>query len=400
MYLFLLLMLAPGTDIPVEVVAGRSMVWFVIPILAASFLLRPWASFVLFGASCLTIIVVAITGEIPVAPNLFGLLVFFAIALVAWLAAQGLETALVNVRNEEGRRLTVERARADELAVQAQVLEQRVAERTADLARLNEEQLRLIRTLSHNTRNLIQAATTNTEMLLLPTADKSVLHPEHAEYAAQVAVVVNRLTELVSNILDMANLGRGLLVPQFEPVDLAELVRQVVGILQPQADSKQIALQIHVDRPLVTQADPVQMHQVLTNVVGNAIKYTPVGGQVTISSIDDDQIHLVVQDTGAGIPQDELETIFEPLTRAAHTRHMDGHGLGLSITRQLLTLNDGRVWAESPGIGQGTTFHVTVPYREAPELAPEPAQCLEGPAPILIVDDDPQIQAAFATLLG
>ncbi len=111
--------------------------------------------------------------------------------------------------------------------------------------------------------------------------------------------------------------------------------------------------------------------QVVTNLVSNAVKYSPRGGPIEISTAArDGVVGVAVRDSGVGIPADQLERVFEPYTRLEHeaTRTVGGTGLGLPIVREILRLHGGRVWVESAP-GQGSTFHFTVPLASA-----EPAE--------------------------
>jgi signal transduction histidine kinase len=109
----------------------------------------------------------------------------------------------------------------------------------------------------------------------------------------------------------------------------------------------------------------------LTNLVSNALKYSPTGGEVTIAAeANDGAIHLQVSDQGLGLPPDALQRIFERFYRIEDERRQDipGSGLGLYITKHLVELQGGRIWAESPGPGRGSTFHVLLPSVRVPEV--------------------------------
>ena len=111
-------------------------------------------------------------------------------------------------------------------------------------------------------------------------------------------------------------------------------------------------------------ADPDKLTQILTNLISNAIKYSPQGGPITVSvTAADETVHLSVADQGLGVPAEDLLRIFERFHRLQDDarRQIPGTGLGLYITRRLVELQDGRIWAESPGPGGGTTFHLELP---------------------------------------
>ncbi|MBU1750415.1 MAG: response regulator, partial [Chloroflexi bacterium] len=396
LYLGLLLMLAPMTDVPMEVVAGRSMVWFVIPILAASFLLRPWASLVLCAASGAVVIVLAATAEIPIMPNLFGLLVFFAIALVAWLAARGLEGALAQVRHEEGLRLAAEQARAAVLEGQALVLEQRVQERTAELRALNEQQRQFLDAVSHDMRSPLQGAMLWGEIL----QDEEDLPGQYHDHVKQINFALGKLSTLIDDILDLARLGYGQITSEMQDIpDLGALVEEALRILQPQIDAAGLIVRVDIPGHCL-RGDPQQLARVLLNLLSNAVKYSPPGGTVTCSArVADGQYHLQVTDAGIGIPAGELETVFQPMKRSTRSTGIKGFGLGLPISRQLVELHGGRIWAQSAG--SGSTFHVALPLpgpdESTVDLALAESALTKGR--VLVVDDHESVRLAFRTAL-
>ncbi|MBU0492286.1 MAG: HAMP domain-containing histidine kinase, partial [Chloroflexi bacterium] len=297
LYLLWLLMLAPATDSPAQVVAGRSLFWFVLPILAAPFLQRPGASFVLFAVSCAVTLAVAYSKQIPIVPNLFGLLVVFAIALVAWLAARGLEDALGDVRRQEALRLAAERARADALAQQVIVLEQRVQEQTEALAASNRQQIEFLHAVSHEMHSPLQGA-----MLCCEILQRSPdLPAEQQGQVEQIDFTLERLQRLLSDILDTAWLGHGAIVPDVQDIpNLGALVRDALRVLQPQIDEAGLVVQVDVPAWRL-RGDPEQLARVLLNLLSNAVKYSRPGGPVAcVASVDDDQFHLRVTDTGIG----------------------------------------------------------------------------------------------------
>ncbi len=185
-----------------------------------------------------------------------------------------------------------------------------------------------------------------------------------------------RLTGLVNDILDVARLKSGQLVLQCRPVNIYILTDLVLALSKPLADVKELALVNAIDpaAPLV-DADENRVQQILYNLIGNAIKFTPAG-QITVSlqkvppiknqTVDiinaDEHVAITVADTGTGIPADKFETIFESFAQLedSATRQYEGAGLGLSITKKLVELHGGAIWVESEP-GQGSRFTFTLP---------------------------------------
>ncbi len=170
-----------------------------------------------------------------------------------------------------------------------------------------------------------------------------------------------RLKRLTADLLDIARLEAGY-KPQVEAIDAAPVVQAVIGSLQGRADEKKIALSTSVGGERVS-AERAAVEQVLTNLVENAIKYTPEGGRVSVSSAADAAVvKLTVEDTGPGIQAEHLPRLWERFYRVddARSRELGGTGLGLSIVKHLVMANGGDVKVEST-VGKGTRFIVSLP---------------------------------------
>lgn len=246
----------------------------------------------------------------------------------------------------------------------------------------------------------------------------------------QLDIIVNsgqRLSNLVDDLLDYHKMRYGHLEMQRCAVDLANSTGLVLELSSHLIGKKQIEVinQISPDTPMVF-ADPERSEQVLYNLIGNAIKYTSVGKIVLTATVVDDMLRVQVADTGQGIPADDLEQIFEPLTQVSKGRHgyQQGAGLGLSISRQLVEMMGGSLFVSSqPQVG--TTFSFTLPLASPEQITQRPThfeshyqsprvaetlpqeieeveESLDGKL-ILVVDDEPvniQILTSFLRLEG
>ena len=148
-------------------------------------------------------------------------------------------------------------------------------------------------------------------------------------------------------------------------VSLSGLVHEVVEALRPVAAEKVIALEATIREPsILVWADRDKINQVLTNLIGNAIKFTPVQGRVTVSASRNggESVQVSVSDTGPGVPPDEKEKIFAKFYRIAEVNgeNSKGTGLGLAISKALVELHGGKIWVESEA-GRGSTFSFTLP---------------------------------------
>ena len=179
----------------------------------------------------------------------------------------------------------------------------------------------------------------------------------------------NHLLHLINDVLDMAKIEAGKMNLAPEQFRVQEILEDVLNITSPQAAGKKIKLAIEKDSDAQIEifADRTRIRQVLLNVVTNAIKFTDKGSVMLRTHLDGENAVIVVRDTGEGIPEDKLESIFQEFTQVdtSSTRKAGGTGLGLPISRRLIEMHGGRMWAESPGTGEGvgSTFFVVLPIQ-------------------------------------
>ena len=222
------------------------------------------------------------------------------------------------------------------------------------------------------------------------------------------------LARLVGDILDIAKLRHSGLELVLEPVELYSLSDVVLTLSRPRAKAQGITLRNAVDPNLpAAQADPVRVQQILHNLVGNAIKFTPAGEVEISAEACHGELQVRVRDTGIGISPEDQEQIFEPFTQVNTTtsREAGGTGLGLAVSRQLVELHGGRLWVESqPSVGSIFSFTLpttdvaptpsvalqdTLQPQEQVEPAPGPAEASnpeDGSHNILVVDDEPVVR--------
>jgi PAS domain S-box-containing protein len=226
--------------------------------------------------------------------------------------------------------------------------------------------------------------------------------PPGAERMVRIALDnSDRLTRLINDILDMERIESGALPMEFAVRDCANLVNMTVTTLRPVADDSGVVLavgpaegRVHVDADRIVQA--------LTNLVANAVKFSPRGGLVTVSAeAGDSHVTFRVEDEGRGIPADKLESIFDRFHQVDSTdaREKGGTGLGLAITKAIVERHGGRIWAESE-LGKGSVFRFTLPAVLEPAEAVDGPRGRDGAAPrVLICDDDPDILGVLGVLL-
>lgn len=189
--------------------------------------------------------------------------------------------------------------------------------------------------------------------------------PASPENLAVIGTESRRLHRLAADLSALSRAEEGRVVLDRKPIELGEVVAQATNRLRPQTNDAEIELVCQVSDGLLVLADGDRLAQVVTNLVGNAIRATPAGGRVTVSCRRTDQ-HAVIEvaDTGEGLAPAELERIFERFYRVPGRRSMGreaGSGIGLTIARHLVEQHGGTLSAASGGKGQGATFTVTLP---------------------------------------
>ena len=219
--------------------------------------------------------------------------------------------------------------------------------------RLDEQKARFIASASHELRTPIANMKTR---LFLMRRQPERLH-EHLEVAESVA---NLMQQLIENLFDVSRFERGVITLNREPVILQNLIRETMRYQEPEAERQAIALVSKIpDEPLRVHADPYRLTQVMTNLIKNALNYTPENGRVTVElTRTNESIRLTVSDTGQGIKDEHMSMLFTPFFRG-QTDNL-GAGLGLSISHEIIKLHGGSIHAEST-YGEGSRFIVDLP---------------------------------------
>jgi signal transduction histidine kinase/ActR/RegA family two-component response regulator len=254
-----------------------------------------------------------------------------------------------------------------------------------------------VATVAHELRNPLAA---------ICNAAQVLQEVDTAGHATAVQVVVRQsrhLARVAHDLFDLSRIGRDRLELQTRLVELQTVVAAAVETAQAQIGRRGHALSVELPgAPVWLMGDPDRLAQLVANLLDNAAKYTPVGGQIWVSArLDDDRIEISVRDTGIGIPAQELGNIFDLFTQLESS--VGGLGLGLALVRDLAERHGGGVEATSEGPGMGSQFTVRLPGLPAPLTLPPPEVLktarVPNPRRLLIVEDHPDAAESLALIL-
>ncbi len=258
------------------------------------------------------------------------------------------------------------------IAIENARLYRDVTDKGRMLEEANRHKSQFLANMSHELRTPMNAIIGFSEILLDPSLQVS--EAERAQFLTDILTSGKHLLNLINEVLDLSKIEAGRMELNIAPADLGEILEAIQSTARPLAAKKNIELQFGSDPGIASLAlDSARIKQVLLNLVGNAVKFTPGGGRVSVTTRLDggsESVEISVTDTGPGIPPEEHERIFLEFQQAKTSRDVakpEGTGLGLALAKRFVEMHGGRIWVESE-IGRGSTFTFTLPLAGPPSL--------------------------------
>jgi len=234
----------------------------------------------------------------------------------------------------------------------------RLQERTKEVERLLKQKEEFINQLGHDLKTPLTPIVN-----LLPIVREKVKDPEAQKLFDVISRNIHYIKSLVTKTLQFASLSSPSMKLNMEKINLSNEIDNVLERYRTILQKHNIKLENFVGKDIFVKADRLRLNELLDNIINNAIKYTPSGGKITVKARElNGEIEVSIHDTGIGMTKEQIKHIFEEFYRADESRHdVDSSGLGLSICKKIVEGHGGRIWAESPGLGGGSTFYFTLP---------------------------------------
>lgn len=275
-----------------------------------------------------------------------------------------------------------------------------------DLADANRRKTEFLATLAHELRNPLAPIRTGLELIRIAQHNPETLGKALKMMNRQL----NQLVHLIDDLMEIARVNSGKIELRNQRIDFSSVVNMAVESVSPQLESAGHTLDVQIcDNTIWLDADPARLSQIISNLLTNAIKYTPSGGQIILKADMHDGIaDISVTDNGIGIAQDSLTKVFEMFSQVSKNKHhaQGGLGIGLSLVKSLVNMHGGTVSAYSDGEGKGSTFTLRIPLANGDNatnldsIAPQDNNsAIARPLKILLADDNVDAAEALSKLL-
>ena len=339
------------SGLPLDIIEGRSLVLFTLPIITSSLLLFPWASFLFAGLSSFLITIIAM--RIQIALDVGAISSFFIIALVSWLLSKTQRQALEKLNS-----INLD-------------LDKKVEERTSELQKANtrlknlsEMKTRFVSTATHELRTPLTSMQGYLELTMCESVS-----PKVSKYLEIITRNTERLATLTDDLLDQQRIEEGRLEIKRSPIILNKLILEVIDEIKPLLEESSHILHFSItDEIIIVHGDRLRLTQVI-NILENAINYSPIGTTIQLLvEMKADIVEVSIIDEGIGLTKEDLNELFKPfpnIDRPVSTSQ--SVGLGLSISKGIIDLHEGNITAESDGTCKGSTFRFSLPVKASKE---------------------------------
>lgn len=248
-----------------------------------------------------------------------------------------------------------------------------------ELRKIDAMKSEFVSVASHELRTPLAAIKNSVQLML--SGKTGEINENQTKFLSMAERNINRLTNILNDLLNLSKIESGKIELKFEDIELKGIIELIASSLRIQADGKSIQIEVEVPEQLpAVYGDPEKIEQILTNIIGNSIKFTAEGGKILITAklLSPEKeggprhtVAVYVKDTGIGIPPEHLEPIFEKFHQVEGSLHrsVSGTGLGLAITKGLVEAHQGKIWVESE-VGKGSTFTFTLPISEGERREP------------------------------
>ncbi len=246
----------------------------------------------------------------------------------------------------------------DKLAEINKNLEQIVEKRTSTIEDLLKQKNDFINLLGHDLKNPLGPILNLSQLL-----EKKESDADKKKILKVISRNAGYMKNLVTNTLELARLNSPNISFKFEPLVLKEEVDKVIQNNKHILDEKDTSVINNVDDDLIVHADSLRLEELITNILNNSVKYSDEKGRISIDTIQlDNEIQVAIHDDGIGMTEDQLNQLFNEFYKADESRHdFESSGLGMPIAKRIVEKHGGRIWAESEGLGMGSTFYFTLP---------------------------------------
>ena len=248
-----------------------------------------------------------------------------------------------------------------------------------ELRKIDAMKSEFVSVASHELRTPLAAIKNSVQLML--SGKTGEINENQTKFLSMAERNINRLTNILNDLLNLSKIESGKIELKFEDIELKGIIELTASSLRIQADGKSIQIEVEVPEQIpAVYGDPEKIEQILTNIIGNSIKFTAEGGKILITAklLSPEKeggprhtVAVYVKDTGIGIPPEHLEPIFEKFHQVEGSLHrsVSGTGLGLAITKGLVEAHQGKIWVESE-VGKGSTFTFTLPISEGERREP------------------------------